>query len=443
MDAVTSRRYKAYALVLMTAVYMLNLVDRGLMVLLLHPIGEDLKLSDTQLGFLTGIAFGLFYATLGLPIARWADRGNRVTITSLAIGLWGVTVMGCLIVTSYAQLVLARIAAAVGEAGCKPPTYSLIGDYFPEPAARTRALAVYSTGSPGAALISFIVGGWLNEHYGWRLTFFLMGVPALILMAIVKWTLVEPRLHAPMDIQQRSLPPMTEVMRKLWRQPSLRNLCMALVLLYTMGMGLAPWYSAFMIRSHGMGTSELGLWLGLIMGVGGIAGLVLGGYVSARWLAGNERAQMRLTALSVASLVPCFVAFLMLPQKNQSLIALIPLMVAFNIFLGPIYALMQRLVADQMRATMMSLVMLLANLAGFGLGPLVVGITSDALRSILGNDSLRYAMLMMSFIAFWAAYHFWRVGQTVNEDLSKVAREVASHGGVTPSDLVPKTVIAR
>ena len=110
---------------------MLNLVDRGLMAMLLQPIKEDLQLSDTQLGFLTGIAFGLFYATLGVPIARWADRGDRVTITSLAIGLWGMTVMSCLLVTNYVQLVLFRIGAAVGEAGCKPPTYSLVGDYFP------------------------------------------------------------------------------------------------------------------------------------------------------------------------------------------------------------------------------------------------------------------------------------------------------------------------
>src|SRR6185436_9942104 len=104
------------------------------MILLLQPINEDLRLTDTQLGFLTGIAFGLFYATLGLPIARWADRGNRVTIASLAIALWGLTVMSCLFVSNFIQLALARVAAAVGEAGCMPPTYSLVGDYFPAPA---------------------------------------------------------------------------------------------------------------------------------------------------------------------------------------------------------------------------------------------------------------------------------------------------------------------
>src|SRR5688572_23768263 len=172
--AVFDAHYKRYALVMLTAVYMLNLVDRGLMMLLLQPIKDDLQLSDTQLGFLTGIAFGLFYAILGLPIARWADRGNRVTITSLAIGLWSLTVMACVLVGNFVQLVAARIAAAVGEAGCMPPTYSLLGDYFPGAAERTQAMSVYWMAAPLSALFTFIVGGWLNELYGWRITFFLM-----------------------------------------------------------------------------------------------------------------------------------------------------------------------------------------------------------------------------------------------------------------------------
>src|SRR6185503_11616339 len=118
---------KHYALAILTLVGALSYLDRGLMTLLLQPIKEDLQLSDTQLGFLTGIAFGLFYAVLGVPIARWADRGNRATLAALAIGLWGATVMSCVAVVNFSQLALARVAAAVGEAGCMPPTYSLIG----------------------------------------------------------------------------------------------------------------------------------------------------------------------------------------------------------------------------------------------------------------------------------------------------------------------------
>lgn len=423
-----SPAYRRYALAAMTMVYMLNLVDRGLMMLLLQPIKEDLQLSDTQLGLLTGIAFGLFYATLGIPIARWADRGDRVTITSVAIGLWGLTVMASLLVTNFIQLAFARIAAAVGESGCKPPTYSLVGDYFPQPAERTRAMAVYWLGSPLASLISFIVGGWLNELYGWRLTFFLMGIPGLMLALLVKLTIIEPRKHVRSSgLSERSMPSMLAVLATLWRQRSSRHLSLALTLLYTLVFGLAPWYAAFMMRSHNMGTAELGIWLGLVFGISGIVGILSGGYVASRWFANNERGQMRMCAVTVASLVPCFVAFLTVPQKYQALIALMPLVVVFNFFLAPTYALMQRLVVDEMRATTLAVVMLFANLIGMGIGPQVVGILSDLLMPVVGKDSLRYAMLIMSFVALWAGYHFWQVGRTVNEDLVMIAQRVQSN----------------
>lgn len=413
--------YKRYALGAMTALYMLNLVDRGLMMLLLQPIKQDLQLSDTQLGFITGIAFGLFYAVLGVPIARLADRGNRVTIASLSIGLWGLTVMACLWVSNYLQLVLARIAAAVGESGCKPPTYSLVGDYFPEPAERTRAMAIYLSGNALSSLLSFVVGGWIAEHFGWRMTFFIMGIPGLLLAVLVKCTVAEPRmLQSRVDREVRPAPPIAAVLRILWRQTSFRHLTFALILLYTMSTGFAPWYAAFLMRSHGMGTAELGVWLGLIFSLAGLAGVLLGGYIAGRWFGDDERAQMRMGAIAVASVVPCFVAFLTLSGKHQALLALVPLMLVFSMFLGPVYALMQRLVADEMRATVMALVMLIANVVGFGVGPQLVGILSDAFAATLGRDSLRYAMLAMSLVGFWAAAHFWRVGNAVRRDLAAV-----------------------
>jgi len=413
------KAYKHYVLLTLTAVYTLNFLDRSLIALLLQPIKEDLHLSDTQLGFLTGIAFGLFYATLGLPIARWADRGNRATITSLAIGLWGVTVMSCVFVTNYIQLVFARVAAAVGEAGCMPPTYSLIGDYFDRPAERTRAMAIYMLASPLSA-VGFVAGGWLNAHYGWRATFFLMGIPGLLMAFVVKLTITDPRV-TDTQIPGQKLPPMMKVLSILWRQRSSRHLSMAIILLFTMGLGLGPWYAAFMMRSHGMGTGEVGLSLGLLFFIAGIAGMLLGGYVSAHWFAHNERAQMRLNAVTIAAGLPGFALFLLLPQRHHALIALGLLVVVFSFFFGPTFALMQRLVLDEMRATAMAVVMLLANLIGMGIGPQVVGILSDLLMPGFGSDSLRYAMLIMSFVTLWAAYHFWLAGRTVREDLSTAA----------------------
>jgi MFS family permease len=396
----------------------MNFLDRGLIGLLLQPIKQDLHLSDTQLGFLTGIAFGLFYSVLGVPMARWADRGDRVTLTSIAIALWGLTVMTCLFVTNFYQLILARVAASIGEAGCLPPTYSLLGDYFKGSAERVRAMSVYWLAGPLSALLSFTLGGWLNQHLGWRLTFFVMGIPALLIAAVVKRTVVEPRvLQRPKGSGASLQPPLSKVLADLWSCRSSRHLMAAIILLFVMGLGLAPWYGAFLIRSHGMTIGELGVWLGLIFGLGGAAGTFLGGYLASRWFATNERGQMRFSAIAVGSQLPFFILFLFLTEKVHALIAFVPLVVTFNLFVGPSFALLQRLVAPQIRATTLAIVMLLGNLIGMGLGPQAVGLLSDWLQPALGTDSLRYAMLGVAFVTVWAAWHFWQAGRAMQGDL--------------------------
>jgi predicted MFS family arabinose efflux permease len=417
-----SPAYKRYVLGTLALVYLLNFLDRGLIGLLLEPIKHDLHLSDTQLGFLTGIAFALFYATLGLPLARWADRGNRVTIASLSLGLWSATMMACLFVSSFIHLVCARIAAAVGEAGSMPPTYSLIGDYFPAPVDRARAMAIYMSAGPLSSLISFALGGWLNDLYGWRMAFFLMGMPAVAVALLVRMTVVEPRLQGRLSMADKPRAPrMVHVLDKLWRQRSSRHLIVAITLLWTLGLGMAPWYAAFLMRTHGMSTTELGLWLGLVFSLGGVIGIVCGGQVATRWFAENERAQMRLSALMIALLVPCYVLFLLLPQKHQALMALALLVAVFSFFIAPTFSLMQRLVDDTMRATTLAVTMLLANLIGMGLGPQIVGILSDSLTPALQGDALRYAMLIVSLFAVWSAWHFWQASRTVADDLATAA----------------------
>ena len=412
---------KRYALAMLTLMCVLSFMDSGLVALLLQPIKEDLKLSDTQLGMLTGIAFALFYATLGLPMARWADRGNRSTITALALGVWGLAVMACVLVTNFAQLLLARVGAAVGDAGVKPATYSLLGDYFPQAAERTRAMAIYWSAGPVAALISFILGGRLNELYGWRPTLFLMGLPGLLAALLFKMTIAEPRASGDRThVTARPSPRLWEVLQTMWYRRSARHLTIALILLQTMAMGMNPWYAAFLMRSHGMGTAEVGLWLGSIFGIGGVAGALLGGYVAGRWFGNDERGQMRLSAITIGSLVAWFGSFLLLRDKTQALMTLCPLMISFGFFLGPTYAVLQRLVVPEMRATSLALLMLFGNLIGLGMGPLIVGVLSDVLRPKLGNESLRYAMLTMSLVAVWSGYHFWCVGRTVREDLRTV-----------------------
>lgn len=422
--SLSAGRYRRYVLGTLMLVNAIIVLDRGLMGLLLEPIKEDLHLSDANLGFLTGIAFGLFYATLGVPIARWADRGNRVTIISAAISLWAATVMLYLFVTSFVQLVAARIAAAIGEAGGMPPTYSLVGDYFPGASERTRAMTVYVLADPLAVLVSFVLGGWLNEHFGWRIAFAAMGLPALGIALLVRMTVVEPRSGGPVrQIVDTGHMAFREVMATLWRQRTSRHLIVGIILLFTVGLGIGPWEAAFLMRTHGLKTAELGRWLGVIFSFGGMGGILAGGYVATRWYADDEAGQLRFCATLIALQVPCLVAFLLVPGSRASLIALLPAVATFNAIFGPTFALLQRLVRDEIRATTMALVMLLANLIGMGVGPQVVGLLSDLLEPALKSESLRYAMLAISSVAFWSAFHFWRAGRSVGSDLLAVAVE--------------------
>jgi predicted MFS family arabinose efflux permease len=240
-------------------------------------------------------------------------------------------------------------------------------------------MAVYWLANPLSALVSFIVGGWVNEHYGWRVTFFVLGFPALLVAVVVRFTIKEPRAREGKPPEATTLPAFQEVLVVLWRHRSARHLAAAIILLFMMGIGLGQWFAAFMIRSHHMSTGELGTWLGLILGCGGIVGIVLGGYVPQYERLADERSQMRLCAVMIAALVPCSVAFLLLPRPGLALLALIPWAVVLNYFFGSAFALMQRLVREDMRATTMAIVMLLANLIGMGAGPQLVGILSDAL----------------------------------------------------------------
>jgi predicted MFS family arabinose efflux permease len=296
-----------------------------------------------------------------------------------------------------------------------PPTYSLLGDYFPQSSQRVKAMSVYLLSGPFAILISFGVGGWVNSYYGWRVAFFVMGVPGLLMALLVRATLTDPRSVASTS---PSPPRFGEILRVLWQRRSTRHLAAAIVVLYTLGYGMAPWYGAFLMRSHAMTTQQVGLWMGVILSGAGIVGVVMGGVIATRWLPDNERSQMQLSAITIAALVPLYAAFLLAPQRLWSLVAFVPLVTVFNIFSAPAFSLIQRLVRDDMRATTLALVMLLVNLIGMGLGPQLVGIMSDALAPRFGPDSLRYAMLVTSLLALVASYEFWRVGKTVAADLA-------------------------
>ena len=177
-------QYKYFLLILLTVVATFNFLDRYVLALALEPIKQEFSLSDSQLGFMTGFAFASFYAVAGVPLARWADRGNRNVIVTVTTGLWSAMVALCAIVTNFSQLLLLRVGVAVGEAGCLPPANSLIADYFDRDE-RPKAMAIYWLSGSLAVILGYLGGGWLIESYGWRLTFLIIGLPGLLLALVV------------------------------------------------------------------------------------------------------------------------------------------------------------------------------------------------------------------------------------------------------------------
>jgi MFS transporter, Spinster family, sphingosine-1-phosphate transporter len=425
-------RYKTYLLTVLLSILAFNYVDRLALGLLLQDIKVDLNLSDTQLGFLNGIAFALFYSVLGIPIARWADRGNRVTIISLTTALWSVAVAACGLAGSFLQLLLIRIGVAVGEAGCLPPAHSLIADHFTR-AERPRAVAQYMLGIPLSVIVGYFLAGWLNELYGWRITFVLLGLPGLFLGMLARLTLREPRRlqhsadtarpleppvpRAPMVSDQ---PTVKEVCLTLWASKAFGHLLLCFAIASFFGNGIAMWQPTFFVRSHGLQTGELGTWFMLIFGIGGFVGTYLGGEWAARHAVRNEPLQLKAMAVGYCSfgLIQALVYVVPNVYLAFGLMGLATLGGAMTT--GPLFATIHTLVPERMRAMAIATIYLFANLIGMGLGPLAAGALSDILHPLAADQSLRYALLLLCPGYLWAAWHLWRSSRTVSSDLAAV-----------------------
>lgn len=415
--------YRNYLLTVLMVIFASSYVDRLALGLLLQHIKVDLSLSDTQLGLMSGIAFAIFYAIMGIPIARWADRGNRVTIIALTAAMWGAAVAMCGAVANFWQLLLVRIAIGVGEAGAKPPALSLISDYFSR-AERPRAVARYMLGYPLALMIGNLAAGWLNQFYGWRATFVILGLPGLALAALAWLTLKEPRRALAMekalliaeDAQDSTAvqPSVKEVFVTLWNNVAFRNILYVFSLTSFFASGITLWLPAFFMRSYGLETGVLGTWLAAIYGAAGLLGTYIGGELATRYAANNERLQLMTLAVLYVVLALLKAAVYVAPSYYIAFGVLALSVLGGAMGNGPVYAATQTLVPPPMRAMSIALILFFSNLIGVGLGPLAAGALSDALRPIFGQESLRYALLALCPGYFWAAWHAWRASRAAS-----------------------------
>ena len=416
-DGLFSPATRNYALGVLVVVYTFNFIDRQILSILLEPIKLELGLSDTALGLLTGFAFALFYATLGIPIARYADKNNRRNLIALALAIWsGMTALSGL-AQNFWQLLAARIGVGVGEAGCSPPAHSMIADYFPAEN-RATALGIYSLGIPVGILFGFLAGGWLNEFFGWRVAFFVVGIPGLILAVLVRFTLAEPtRGMAEGRIDSGEQPGVMETFRFMWRKKSFRHLAFGGALTAFVGYGLVTWVPSFLVRSHGMETGEIGTWLGLILGIPGGIGIAAGGWMADKL--GSRDTRWYLWVVSVALLIGAPFAFGVY-LSDSALAALLFLIVPValgNFYQATTFSQTQGLATLRMRAVAAAVLLFIINIIGLGAGPQAVGIVSDLLSKSYGQDSLRYSLLIFSFFNIWSAYHFYVAGKYLGNEL--------------------------
>jgi MFS family permease len=423
--------YGIYMLILLATIAAFNNADTSAIGLVLQNIKTTFKVTDTELGFMTGIAFTLFYSTLGVPIGRWADRGNRVAIIGLSIGLRSLMLMLTGATRSFGQLLSVRVGVAIGEAGCFPPAFSLIADEFTQ-AERPQAVGKFFAGGAMSAVLGYFLGGWLNQLYGWRTMFLLLGLPGPLLMILAWLTLREPRLRGGNSgIEAAPEAPRvsaSQVSRALWANRTFRHLLAAICVTSFFGSGASQWQPAFFIRSFGFDTERLGIWFSLMFGIGGGAAMYLGGALASRYAPKNERMQLKsMAALYVAFCVLSVCAYLSAsPITSLVLTGLATAGVLLQG--GPLYAAIQTVVPTTMLATTISVVFLVSNLVGTGLGPLAVGALSDSLRHVFGEESLRYALLATCPGFLWGAWHLAQAARTVKADTEAAAQSPGSSG---------------
>lgn len=403
----------------LVVVYTFNFIDRQILSILIESIKADLGLSDQALGFLAGFAFAAFYATMGIPLALWADRGNRRNLISLALALWSAMTALSGLAQNFWQLALARVGVGIGEAGCSPPAHSLISDYY-APRERATALGIYALGIPFGIMFGLFIGGWINEAFGWRRAFFVVGVPGLLLAALVRFTLPEPeRGAAEGRAASADRPGVMETFRFLARRPAFLHVAFGGAMAAFVGYGVAAWFPAFLIRTHGLGTGEIGLWFGLSMGIAGGAGMFLGGWCADRLGARDTRWYLWTVTVAMILAVPFGAVAYLVDDPYVAMLLFLPPIFAANFWQATSFAQAQGLVRLRMRAMASAILLFIANIIGLGAGPWAVGFVSDLLLPRFGDDSLRWSLFLFGAVNFWVAAHFWYGGRHLAADLAR------------------------
>ena len=401
---------------LLTTAYAFNSMDRGIISIIGQPIKVELRLSDTQLGLLGGTAFAALYALGGIPIARLAERFNRVSIITAALVIWSTLTALCGLATNFVQLLVSRAGVGIAESGCTPPAHSLLSDYF-SPTQRTSALSVYSSGISAGYILAAVAGGYTAEHFGWRTACALVGLPGVILAAVLRLTVREPaRVAAPRLSISGELRAMRAVAQTLIRNRPVLNMILGVTIGAFANYGFYAFAPLYFNRAFGLDYGASGIIAALTGGVAVGVGIVAGGYLadrlgsrSARWYAGVP---------AIGTLVATPLYLLTALQQDWRWAAIILAGAGFFQYasLGPTFGAVQNAVTTGQRATATALLYIFLNVVALGGGPLFTGWAID--RFVAGGAALplatRNGLLVLLVFYAWASLHYFRAAFTAS-----------------------------
>ncbi|MES2035819.1 MAG: MFS transporter [Pseudomonadota bacterium] len=430
--------YRRYALTLLLIIYTLNFLDRQVLNILMEDIKIEFGLMDWQLGALSGLAFAIFYTTLGIPIARMAETKHRGWIIASAVFVWSGFTALCAVAGNFWHLLLFRIGVGVGEAGCTPPAHSLITDYVPKEK-RASAIAFYSIGTPLGTVVGLVLGGLVADAYGWRMAFLIAGAPGVIVAIVAALTLVEPRRKfkaamaaAASGAVAVASPTFKAALAILATKKTFWLIAFAASIKAFIGYGHAPFTVSFFLREHGIEVARLaegfglesrgflGLALSAMGGVAGIVGAWLGGVIADRYAARDLRGYVVVPAIASLVTIPIYITAVSVPSAAGAIVLLAFPALLGTLWYGPVYASAQSLVPPHARATAAAMILFIINLIGLGLGPLGVGIISDIIGQGMGlgaAEGIRWALIISTLFGFIAAALFWQARKTIREEM--------------------------
>jgi predicted MFS family arabinose efflux permease len=394
-----------FVLGMLCFVYVLNFLDRQLVSILAKPIQDGLQISDSQLGYLTGFYFALFYCFIAIPIGWLADRSNRVKILSLACGLWSGATVACGMAGNYGQLVAARMAVGVGEAGGVPPSYAIISDTFPREQ-RGTAMGIFNLGPPIGSALGVAFGASLAAAYDWRVPFYAVGAIGILTAILVYFLVPEPvrgRFDAPpMRDTSVSAPSFGRAIVGFFGNKLLAVAALASGAANFITYGLANFATLFLMREKGMTLEDVAIWYALAVGLGMGTGIFVSGKLIDRFAVRNKAAYATIPALSLVLALPFFLGFAAVDRWEVALALLFVPLFLNSFFLPATVTFVQSEVAPDARVISGALLLLVMNLVGLGLGPTFVGIASDFFRTDHGGNSLQmafYALAPMYLVA--------------------------------------------